>query len=224
MDTLLDLPLPSHNLPRIMTPQANVSVVHGILESRSHLFPGGPDAWPIVLLGWRGYYLDTMGQPGRNDRGIYDDAMFMLSSSHFSAYNANTDPSVTRPKVATLEAEQFVAYQKAMHRAGTPGGHMALRQASPVIVRRDDYVKPAGYEDSDWGVSLGNGRWTDRNWSGGIFAINIHKGGVNTTSSLGCQTIRPDLWPSFYSNFSRLLTETNTKRIGYVLINDPRIQ
>ena len=47
----------------------------------------------VVLLGVRGYFQDSMGIKGQNDRGIYDDAMFIYSPLYFRSFNFNTDPS-----------------------------------------------------------------------------------------------------------------------------------
>ena len=35
--------------------------------------------YPVYLVGVRGYYLDSMGKKGVNDRGMYDDAIFLVS-------------------------------------------------------------------------------------------------------------------------------------------------
>lgn len=153
----------------------------------------------VILVGWRGYYRDTMGKPGVNDRGLYDDAIFIVTPRHFSAWNANTDPSVFRPGIATL-ALGVHRYKRGNHGISRPGGgYPAFRPATKneeLPVTRD-------------GV-LSNPR-------PGV-AINIHRGGRNSTSSEGCQTIPPQQWEAFYSTLDRELKEYKQPSFPYLLI------
>jgi hypothetical protein len=135
-----------------------------------------------VVVGIRGYYRDAMGAPGVNDRGIYDDALFIDTPDSFAAYNGNTDPSRVRTGHGTEEATKGMAvlntgiwyvHRFALHK----GKYLALCQRLGQVTVTRDGTPP--YQDT------------------GMFWINIHKGGYNTTSSLGCQTVHPDQWPSF---------------------------
>jgi lysozyme len=139
------------------------------------------ERYPVIVVGVRGYYRDTLGAPGVNDRGIYDDAIFLHSSSVMAAYNGNTDPSTYRrgrgtgaqKGIASLNPGAWYVHRFDQHR----GKYLALCQrAGDVIVTRD-----------------GDPPYEDR----GSFGINIHRGSVSTTSSLGCQTIHPSQWESF---------------------------
>jgi len=156
----------------------------------------------------RGYYLNTMGRRGVNDRGIYDDAMFVVSPDTFTAFNANTDPSRWRDGIAVLEAPQRVTYQKGYHGYGKKSGHPAFRQASSVVVVRD-----GGWGN---GKALGDGRFTDAGRS--RFWINLHRGGVTTTSSAGCQTVPPNQWDAFYGLVSLQMKRFGQDTFSYWLI------
>ena len=138
-------------------------------------------AHPFFVAGIRGYYRNLLGAPGINDRGIYDDALFLVSPFGFASYNGNTDPSRVRKGrgtgaakgMAVLKPGLWRAYRFGLHR----GQYLALVQTGgPVTVLRDG---DPPYPDT------------------GLFGINIHRGGWNTTSSLGCQTVHPAQWPAF---------------------------
>ena len=136
---------------------------------------------PIVVVGLRGYYGDSLGAPGVNDRGLYDDALVIDAPESFGTFNGNTDPSRQRPGhgtgsnkgIASLNPGLWYVHRFDLHN----DRYLALCQRlGQVTVTRD-----------------GNPPYPDT----GMFGINIHKGGYNTTSSLGCQTVHPDQWPAF---------------------------
>lgn len=165
-------------------PQMTRNQVMGLL-AKAGLDKQLTEADTLLIVGVRGYYRDTMGAPGRNDRGLYDDAIFIVTPDRFHAFNANTDASRVRrgsgkgaaKGMAMLKPGLWRAHQIGTHRAGTKSAHQALvQQNGPVTVRRDG---SPDYDDA------------------GYFGINIHRGGNGTTSSLGCQTIPPGQWAEF---------------------------
>ena len=75
--------------------------------------------------------------------------------------------------MASLNPGVWPVYRLDLH----AGKYLAVCQrAGPVVVTRD-----------------GTPPYEDR----GMFGINIHKGGVNGTSSEGCQTVPAAQWPAF---------------------------
>ena len=160
------------------------------------------------VIGWRGYYLNSMGKRGENDRGIYDDALFVLSPDTWTAFNGNTDPSVYRTGRAVLEAPQRVVYRPGYHGYKSKYGHPAFRQASPVIVRRDG--------GTGNGKALGDGRFTDEGMA--RFWINLHRGGHTTTSSAGCQTVPPTQWDAFYNLVRLQMKRFEQTEFSYYLV------
>jgi len=142
-----------------------------------------------LIAGVRGYYLNTLGEPGKNDRGVYDDAIFIISPREFRAFNANCDPSIARYRMANLRPGLWY-FQKHKHK----GRYAALGQSRAVTVVRDETGADTGF-----------------------FGINIHKGGWKTTGSEGCQTLYPDQWQEFIDCVYREMDKYGLKEIAYLL-------
>ncbi|MFZ1688707.1 MAG: hypothetical protein WAU70_14860 [Flavobacteriales bacterium] len=149
----------------------------------------------FALIGVRGYYLKSMGAADKNDRGIYDDAILLLTPSAYITFNANCDPSLFRPHIATLKTGKWM-YKIGIHGMSKPPSrrYKALVQAAQVVVQRDGAADERGF-----------------------FGINIHRGSRNSTSSLGCQTIHPDQWEAFIALVEGEMKRAGRKEIPYVL-------
>jgi len=177
-------------------PQATYSKIVDIAESIM-----GNATPSVFVVGVRGYYRDTMGKVGVNDRALYDDALFIVSPDSFGAFNANTDPSAYRYGIASLipGVHWYRPGNHGISRRG--GGYPAFRPATP------DEALPV-MRDGKAGKSDG-------------IAINIHRGGFTTTSSAGCQTIHPDQWDKFHSMLTTALKKAGLKKFPYLLIEGP---
>ena len=179
----------------------------------------------VFLLGIRGF-----GEPVQeNRRGIYDDAIFLVTPETTLGFNANTDPSITRRGIAVLQPGKY-QYRQGLHGIhhlnlllpgdkalynellstgknlpAIPGRIMpywAFRQAGPVTVLRDGAADPETKKDIEC--------WP---W------IDIHRGGYKTTSSEGCQTIHPDQWPELKEKGYAAMDAVGLKIINYYLVN-----
>jgi lysozyme len=180
-----------------------ISAVH-----RAH--PAHDFAGRLTVVGVRGYYRDTLGAVGRNDRAMYDDALFLVSDDAFVAFNGNTDPSGYRSGrgtgagkgMASLNPGLWPVYRFDLHQ----GKYLALCQRAGVVTVTRDGTPP--YPDT------------------GMFGINIHKGGVNGTSSEGCQTVPAAQWPAFIATAQDQAkrawgADWRTEVITYVLLEGP---
>jgi hypothetical protein len=147
------------------------------------------------LVGMRGYYRNSLGH-GENERGIYDDGFALFGANHFSTYNGNCDPGAFRKHIANLKPGRWL-YKIGIHGLSKPVAqrYKALVQAAPVTVIRDNEGADTGY-----------------------FGINIHCGGYNTTSSIGCQTVFPDQWPAFIAAVKDQMVRAGQETIPYLLI------
>ena len=175
----------------------------------------GVDLSKPAILGRRGYYRDAMGVPGKNDRGIYDDALIIVSPTSYVTFNANTDPSSSRVGMAVLEPGLW-RYQLGIHNSSkdpkTHQRYLALIQAAPVVVRRDgteSYAK--GTKHPTYGECLGNARWR------GYFGINHHRGSGSSTSSEGCQTVVPAQYDAYIALVKSEMQRYGMSAIPYLL-------
>jgi lysozyme len=120
-------------------------------------------------------YRKSMGVPGKNDTGMYDDYIGLVHDCKLIAgYNANVDPQSSKHK----QGRPFIVaglYPDSHTLGFHKDDYLALRQTGNLTVIRE----------------LTGKRQTGR------FALNIHEGGLRSTFSEGCQTIPPGTYTNF---------------------------
>jgi hypothetical protein len=133
---------------------------------------------------------------GDDDRGVYDDVLHSLSGADFETWTHNTNPSASFKRGLAELVPGLWSFAKGDHNISRPARkHAAFRQPDDTlfVVHRD---------------GVGN----ERGW----FAINHHRGGVNGTSSLGCQTNPVGVWADYQPWAYKRLSDS--KRKPYLLI------
>lgn len=146
----------------------------------------------VCIIGIRGYYANTYGRSGVNDRGFYDDAIFVLTDETMAAFSANTDPAQYRKGIATLLPG---LYDVERHR------HHGRYDAFQII---KDRVSRDGQPGE-----IFTGR----------HGINFHFGGERSTWSEGCQTLRKADFFSFRRIVADSMTRHEKRSVKYLLIN-----
>ena len=145
----------------------------------------------VVIVGIRGYYRDSMGKVGVNDRGIYDDAIFVLSPKKFQSFQANVDPSVFRKGIANLKVGVYKVV-KWIHR----GKYAALQIVNDVVNR--------------------DGKTSD---DSGRHGINFHYGSETQTWSEGCQTLPRSIYWRFLNLVYGEMQKYQLDSVQYILID-----
>lgn len=143
----------------------------------------------VVVLGVRG------GVVGENKIGIYDDTLVVVTEALCEAFHGNTDPSHEVEGEANLICGLW-RYRPGIHHIDKPTAYPAFVQAGPVTVAR-------------WQRGRDTGR----------FGINIHRGGANTTTSEGCQTILRSEWDEFHALVLEQLALAERTSFLYVLVD-----
>lgn len=166
-----------------------------------------PDLFVLVV---RAYYRDSMGVPRSNDYGIFDDAFFIVSPSGFSPWNGNSDPSRigwnanAGKYMARLKTGKIYDFQRLKHHASRPDGYMAFGQGEHEVtverLRKDGTIAQT---------------------ETGCFGINLHRAGMNGTSSEGCLTVPREQWDDFRNTLDAALAKAGAKTFSLIPIEGP---
>ena len=200
------------------TPQASRETVLEL--AREEWARSGPDLpFPdYVIVAFRGYWPQSMGPTPGNDPGVWDDAWYFIAPGKLRKSDANTDPSrygwnsgADKP-MAVLNTGCW-PFRRGPHKGRTP----ALRQFTEQEARKAKVP-----DDGRFSVTRTYKVGDPRNYvEGGYYAINCHPGGVNGTSSEGCQTLPRDVADEFLWDVWKTTESAGVDVIWYILINGP---
>lgn len=200
-------------------PKISREEIEGLINTKF-----GTPKYNVILVGLRGYYKKSFGNPDTNDIGVYDDALCIISDKVFATYNFNTDPSRQYPGIATLKSGEMYLYSKGihgMHHLNLKDKHDANLYQQLLETKKDVPELPLTY----WAFRQYGNVTVIRN---GIpvtdspqrrFYIDIHRGGVNTTSSEGCQTVPPSQWIEARLTGFTEMSRNNQTVIPYYLLD-----
>lgn len=217
-----------------MNPAISESKLRQIVTAQPVIQHWASNLYPAMAVGVRGYYRDTMGKPGVNDVGIYDDAIFFLPAKQgMAAFRANVDPSrlgwnseIGKPYAQLVSG---LWYFLEGHHKSQPRAWRQPDDASFAVGLPPNYSTDSGqiqeirqgrfkvYRDPD---PLKPGQPTEI----GHFQIDIHAGGWSSTSSWGCQTLRPedhDQWVAVTYDGTEKQLLSGKRVLPYLLINGP---
>lgn len=200
-------------------PKAKRSLIESVAaEHWARFGPKGVALPERYLVGVRAYRRDTMGKPGVNDLGIWDDAIFYVSPDKYLAENGNTDPSrdgwnagAGKP-MAVLNAGVW-PFRRGPHRGKTP----ALRQMTIEEAQRRGIPG-----DGRFSVTRTYAAGDKRNYlEAGYYAINMHPGGYSSTSSEGCQTLPAARARNFLQKVWDDTLAAKMDHVWYLLVDGP---
>ena len=168
----------------------------------------------------RGYRKHSMGNPDRNDTGIFDDAAFLCTPTLFLAENSNTDPSklgwnpgVGKP-YGMLKSNHVWCFYPGAHKGHRP----SFRQADDQAVAKMFGIP----HDGRFEVTRMWGHNDPRNYDEwGHQQVNIHRAGISTTSSWLCLTIPIDRCDAFLQIATDELKRYASKKIPVILLEGP---
>lgn len=197
------------------------------VEFLKNNFPSLDPSKQVIVMGMRGYF-----DPGANKRGIYDDAIALISPTAFAIYNGNTDPSIAQAGIAVLQ-DGIYYYKKGLH--GLHHLDMSKPEDRALLTKLDNIstfqqtwkdIEVPGRIIPYWALRQDSDVTVKRDGATGLYTdmpprprmwIDIHVGGYNVTSSDGCQTLYPIHWPDFRKLVFTQMDLHSQQRIPYAL-------
>lgn len=186
-------------------PSIGLNSVEFLMRGKGYdkLVPEGQVYLAII----RGYYLDMMGAKGKNDLNMFDDMAAWVWPNGFATFNFNADPTrFGYNRNAGKNMAQLCPGLWDFVMRKHKGQYDAFGQGENkvAVYRRDSGGQVSTIEE-------------------GLFGINIHKAGINTTSSEGCLTVPLSQWDQF-KQLGYSLLKSNKQRTFKVALFDEQTE